>query len=119
MTITHHSTRNHVAQLPRMRHVAHSAVIAGLIAIAASTVGSAIAKADWDIEAYDDCVKIGTEELACCRISGGVISNQGVCVAPPARIQSSTLLQQVPAGPRLGPLPQTMPETNTATAPAS
>jgi hypothetical protein len=120
MTINYSSSGDAVPT--GMRKFALAAVIAGTIALGVSAFGhTAIARADWDIEAYDDCVKIGTDEVACCRLSGGQIGNEGVCVAPPARIlqQSPTILQNIPLGPKLAPTDQATLPTNTVTATAS
>lgn len=76
-------------------------VAAGAMSLGAGAFGhTAIAKAEWDIEAYDECVRIGTDEVACCRLSGGQIGDKGVCVAPPARILQN--IPGLPLHPKLG-----------------
>jgi hypothetical protein len=84
-----------------VRRLARAALVAGAITLGASAFGhTAIANADWDIEAYDDCLSVGTDEGACCRLSGGEIGDKGVCVAPPARILQN--VQGVQLQPKFG-----------------
>jgi hypothetical protein len=69
-----------------------------LAAVAVATVGSsaiAAAASEWDIERYDDCMKVmqfpdPSEQLAwtrkCCLDSGGVWNDSlGKCQSPPAQ----------------------------------
>ena len=86
-----------------VRRLARAALVAGAITLGASAFGhTAIANAEWDIERYDNCVAAGTiDEPECCILSGGTSGNEGVCVAPPARILQSRI-QGVPLQPKLG-----------------
>ncbi len=67
------------------------AIFAGAIALTTSAVGfPAIAKADWDIEKYDNCLADSAEHgepdfAGCCLDSGGVWKiDEQKCVAPAA-----------------------------------
>jgi hypothetical protein len=108
-----------------MRRFTRAALLAGAIALGASAFGhTAIASAEWDIEAYDRCMEVnrvlnqppgGVADVRCCIESGGNISDPtGKCVAPPARI-----LQNIPSsllGPRLGSAqPPVLPTTTLGT----
>jgi len=113
-------TANHTAR----RRFTHAVLLAGAIALGASAFGhTAIASAEWDIEAYDRCIEVNrvlnkppaVDDVRCCIESGGNISDQtGKCVAPPART-----LQNIPLGPKLGPTQQPVPLTTTMGTPVS
>jgi hypothetical protein len=57
-------------------------------AVAFGATGTASAAPEWDIGAYDKCLKNGMPTLDCCLISGGEWSN-GKCQAPPGLEQPS------------------------------
>jgi hypothetical protein len=67
------------------------ALIGGAAVLAAAAIGltAAIASAEWDIEAYDNCMrKTIREPTECCVSSGGYVGPGGQgCVAPPALAQ--------------------------------
>jgi hypothetical protein len=109
-----------------IRRLAHAALLAGALALGASAFGhTAIASAEWDIEAYDKCVGTPHKEdpqqsyhVYCCLGSGGVWDdNSNTCRAP---VDLSAGLG-TPLGPKLGqpsrqPVP---PPTTTLGAPVS
>ena len=81
-------TTNHPTKIParanRLRRLTRAALFAAALGIGASAFAHpAIASAEWDIEAYDDCMRYSPSatEHGCCIFSGGVWSN-GRCVAP-------------------------------------
>jgi hypothetical protein len=125
MASTNTTPTSFAARPAGMRRFTHAALLAGGLAIAASAFGhTAIASAEWDIEAYDRCMEVnrvtnqppgGVADVNCCVYSGGNISDQtGKCVAPPARI-----LQNIPTtllGPKLGSTqPPVLPTTTLGT----
>jgi hypothetical protein len=88
------------ARSPRLRRLMLTAVVAPTIVLGSSALvqpafANAVLGRDWDIEAYDNCVKEGMAathgnpkyreslEYECCDRSGGVWKD-GKCVAPPA-----------------------------------
>ncbi|WP_319448188.1 MULTISPECIES: hypothetical protein [unclassified Mycobacterium] len=110
-------TSNFTARPVGKGRFARAALLAGAIAIGASAFGhTAIASAEWDIEAYDRCItlnqvlhKAPVEDLYCCLNSGGNISEHtGNCVAPPANN-----IHNIPLGPKLGSITQPITPTGT------
>ncbi len=59
--------------------------------IGATVLGqSPIARADWDIEAFDKCMaQTVRSEDVCCLDSGGWVGANGHCGAPPATAQGT------------------------------
>jgi hypothetical protein len=79
-----------------------------LAALALGTAATVIAEPEWDIGAYDECMsKTVRSPEGCCLTTGGVITFDGGCVAPPAAAESSDLEQATPTHqlPPLGNLP--------------
>ncbi|HZQ30436.1 MAG TPA: hypothetical protein VFB19_01720 [Mycobacterium sp.] len=114
-----------VARSAGVRRLARAALLAGMIALGANTLGhSGIASAEWDIEAYDNCMAQPHIEdphhpyhAVCCVSSGGIVDGEGRCRAPVDLTAPST-----PLGPKLNlgqPSWQTGPPTNTLGAPVS
>ncbi|MCV7220077.1 hypothetical protein [Mycolicibacterium elephantis] len=117
----HHHVRN--------RRIYQWAYAVGAVAIASAVgvfVQPATAVAEWDIGAYDSCLKKADarnksgqteslewyeETVQCCQSSGGEHTG-GKCTAPPATAQ------QWPQGP-LGQLPGTGPAAQVPNAPQS
>ena len=120
MTTTQHSTRPTV-RLAWMRQIAHSAILAGAIAAGAAAFGhTAIANAEWDIEAYDNCVGTPHKEdpqhtyHAICCVSSGGDWNGSKCTAP-----ANLTIQHIPLGPALSPVPQASAPTSPVTTSVS
>jgi hypothetical protein len=67
------------------------ALITSACIIGATVFGqSPIARADWDIEAFDKCMaQTVRSEDVCCFESGGQVGTNGHCVAPPANAQGT------------------------------
>lgn len=112
MTSTNRTTLpNRVSQC-----LAAAALMSGLAFGAAAVAGAAPNDAEWDIEAFDQCMisSSGSSESSCCEISGGVMTDRAPnrpskCVAPPALqslpgqtvappIQEIPPVQQIPPG---------------------
>jgi hypothetical protein len=107
-----------------MRRFTHAALLAGAIALGASAFGhTAIASAEWDIEAYDKCMAVPHVEQPhhpyhadCCVASGGVTDGEGHCRAP----VDLSGVQGTPLGPQLGqPARPPVPPTTTLGTPVS
>jgi hypothetical protein len=78
-----------------MRRLSRATLVAGALMLGASTFGySAIASAEWDIDAYDECVARDTTNMnLCCIATGGQIGTNSRCIAPhdgPSVLQSAT-----------------------------
>jgi hypothetical protein len=89
-----------------------AALLAATAALGQSGVGSiataSAAPMEWDIERYDDCMKIGSlddpsEKIAwtrkCCLDSGGVWNDSlGKCQSPPANAPATRWAGRIPVG---------------------
>jgi hypothetical protein len=79
-----------------------------IAALALGTAATVSAEPEWDIGAYDDCMsKTARSPEGCCISTGGVITFDGGCQAPPAVQEGSDLQQITPTRqlPTLGDLP--------------
>ncbi|HNM84319.1 MAG: hypothetical protein U0Q20_08330 [Mycobacterium sp.] len=89
-------------------------VFIATMAVGTSVLGppaAAIAAPDgeWDVAAYDECMKkTARSPEGCCITTGGVITNDGGCVAPPAAAQGATGQQGAVEG--TPPVPATPPQ---------
>ena len=80
--------------------------------LALGTAAPVSAEPEWDIGAYDACMsKTARSPQGCCITSGGVITFDGGCQAPPAVLEGSDLQQATPTRqpPPLRDLPTLMP----------
>jgi len=70
----------------RVSRLVRATLFAAALALAGTAFGhTAIARAEWDIEEYDNCMaSIENDAQYCCDISGGVWKKTtgGMCVAP-------------------------------------
>jgi hypothetical protein len=121
---TIHNTPTFTTPTSGMRRFAHASLLVVAFAIGASAFGhTAIANAEWDIEAYDKCMAMPHVEephhpyhADCCVASGGVVDGEGGCRAP----VDLTAVQGTPLGPKLGqPGRQPIPPITTLGSPVS
>jgi hypothetical protein len=119
---TIHNTPTFTTPTSGMRRFAHASLLAVAFAIGASAFGhTAIASAEWDIEAYDKCMAMPHVEAPhhpyhadCCVASGGIADGEGRCRAP------VDLTAVTPLGPKLGqPGRQPVPPITTLGSPVS
>jgi hypothetical protein len=93
----------------RFRRIARAATVAGALVLGIGAFGhTAVASAEWDIEYYDRCLRIGTDPAICCLNSGGKLPTVGDgCIAPPLEqsYQGATPFGPVVAQPILHPMP--------------
>jgi hypothetical protein len=94
---------------PKVNRVKYAAMLLGALAVAAAPLAypaSATAERVWDIEMYDYCMEITTEDQldvsiaqqlemhrVCCEKTGGIFIDDGYvgkCVAPPAEPASGS-----------------------------
>jgi hypothetical protein len=92
----------------RIRRIAHAATVAGALVLGIGAFGQcAVASAEWDIEYYDRCLRIGTDPVICCLNSGGKLPTVGDgCIAPPLQhsYQGATPFDPVVAQPIRHPM---------------
>ena len=87
------------------KHMSATIFAAAAFAMAVGAIaGPAVSQArEWDIGAYDNCMKNSTRPMVeCCIISGGDFDSKGECGAPPAKVQTA------PQTPTPGPVPGTL-----------
>jgi hypothetical protein len=84
-----------------IRRLSRATLVAGALMLGASTLGhSAIASAEWDIDAYDECVSRDSPNMnLCCIATGGQIGTNSRCIAPH---DGPSVLQSATAGPKFG-----------------
>ncbi len=105
-----------VDQWSDVPRILRTAVLAAGVIFGITAWGCPVARADWDIEAYDNCMADSAEHgepdfQGCCLSSGGVWKlDEQKCVAPPANsgnAQGSSTQQPVAPSraPGIGPKP--------------
>jgi hypothetical protein len=101
------------------RRIARAATVAGALVLGIGAFGhTAVASAEWDIEYYDRCLRIGTDAAICCLNSGGTLPTVGEgCLAPPLQ---HSYQDATPFGPVVGqPIWHPMRTTGAAGGPVS
>jgi hypothetical protein len=100
-----------------MRRLSRATLVAGALMLGASTFGySPIAGAEWDIDAYDECVSRDSPNMnLCCIATGGQIGTGNRCIAPH---DGPSLLQSASAEHKLG-IHQPLLPTSTMGTPAN